>query len=173
LDIHSLMQKFAELPNARVGQGPKRWPYPNPTLQKEIDDFLEQYPFLRRDQGYVDFLENYAGASADSSEEETPSADELVVDLFGFNDGIALHIVKDEGSIVSNKGFLCFCHTEVWNPELDPEFIVETNYLFDATEKRPSGIYRANSLNPEAVEWFGATFMEWLELLISKKGKLA
>ena len=166
------MQRFAQLPNARVGQGPKLWPYPNPALQKEIDDFLNQYPFLRQDQGYVDFMEYYAGASIyPSDDDEAVNDDELVIDLFGFNDGIALHIVKDEGQIVGKDGFLCFCSTETWDEKVDPDFIIETEFLFDATQKRKPGIYLRSSVRPEA-EWFCETFLEWLELLIDKKGKL-
>lgn len=82
---------MSKLGYAAVGRGPKHPESPNLELQKEIDSFLEQYSFLRKDQGYIDFLEYYSGAMVDWPKGE------LVIAIFGFLEEISFHLIKDGG----------------------------------------------------------------------------
>jgi hypothetical protein len=184
MDIHSLIEKFRGLGNAEIGRGPKSYNPPNLSMLKEIETFLEEYPFLKQDQGYVDFLENYAGAFINWPNEE------LTIDLFGFDDKVATHIVKEDGFIVDEAGFLCFCDTapriEVnekakLESRLGKEIFFKDQlglqYCFDASGKRQPGIYLTTSYhkNKSFIQfgiWYCETFSGWFEALIEKKGQL-
>ena len=63
MDTDQLMARFATLPGARVGSGPRHPAHPDPSLTERVARFLEEIPALARDQGYVDFMWRYAGAS--------------------------------------------------------------------------------------------------------------
>jgi hypothetical protein len=107
MDIHSLMKKFSNLGYASVGRGPKNTESPRPKLQKEIDNYLDEHPYLQNDSGYVDFLEHYSGARVDF-----PLC-ELVIDIFGFLEEIGFHLVKDRFQYCSvNDFFGDFGHVE-------------------------------------------------------------
>lgn len=47
----------------KVGRGFKHPSSPRLELQTQTTNFIAEYPFLQQDQGYIDFLEFYAGAS--------------------------------------------------------------------------------------------------------------
>jgi hypothetical protein len=61
-NINNLVSQFLSLGHAEVGHGPSHPTHPNPALAPLISSFLEQYPLLRKDRGYVEFLDIYAGA---------------------------------------------------------------------------------------------------------------
>jgi hypothetical protein len=166
MDIHSLMQNFTELGYAAVGRGPKHPESPNLELQKEIDSFLEEYSFLRKDPGYIDFLEYYSGAMVDSPKEE------LVIEIFGFLEEISFHLIKDGGEVIDDDGFYVFCISVVRvgeGQDMENESI-GLAYRFDATGTQRWGVYR--SLEGGECEWYCDSFLEWLEKLIDKKGLL-
>ena len=171
-DIHEVMRAFASLPFAKVGHGPRHPTRPEPALGPVIEQFLEHYPIIRRDQGYVAFLECYAGASIADEE-----ADRFV-DIFGFS-SVSTDIQAIDGPLLDDEGFVTFC-TAVFHPEPalgaetshDPLAIWELDFAFDLTGDRRPGVYRALSHpgRSEPYSWFTATFPEWLELLIRGRG---
>jgi hypothetical protein len=161
------MEKFTKIGYATVGRGPKHPEFPQTELQEEIDVFLSQYSFLQKDRGYVDFLECYAGAMIDSPEEK------LVINIFGFLEDISLHLLEDESSIIDDQGFYAFCSSVVRVEEGEHPYYVGSvglGYTFDATGTRRWGVYR--SIEGEPCEWYCNSFLDWLEKLIARKGKL-
>lgn len=168
MDIHSLMKKFSRLDYAAVGKGPKHTESPRLELQQEIDNFLDEHPYLRYDSGYIDFLEYYSGARVDYPEGE------LVIDIFGFLEEIGFHLIKDRfgESDIDEQGYFMFCTTvvQVAKSENSNNEELGLDYAFDATGKRASGIYRV--INYGEYEWYCSNFLEWLEKLIDKKGLL-
>lgn len=166
MNIHSLMTRFTELGFASVGRGPKHPQSPRPELHEEIDNFLSQHPYLRKDNGYIDFLECYAGAMVD-----WPNG-ELVIDIFGFSEDVSLHLTQDEGSVIDDEGFYAFCSSVV-RVDKDQESKHEylgLGYAFDSTGTRKWGVYRC--IEDEPCQWYCASFREWLKELIDKKGRL-
>lgn len=155
MDIHSLMHQFVLLKGADVGQGPRHPTTPVPALAKEIEDFFHFHPFLRRDSGYVDFIEGYAGAGISREPE-------LMVDIYGFIPG-GTHIVKEDGIRLDERGYFAFCTTYLDN-------LGEVGFAFDT--ERMSGIYRwmvGEHLQGD-YSWYCSTFLEWLERLIRYEG---
>lgn len=138
MDIHSLMKKFSRLDYAAVGKSPLHTESPRLELQKEIDNFLDEHPYLRHDYGYVDFLEYYSGARVDYPEGE------LVIDIFGFLEEIGFHLIKDRfgESDIDEQGYFMFCTTvvQVAKGEDSNNEELGLDYAFDATGKRTSGI---------------------------------
>jgi hypothetical protein len=165
-ELNELMRRFAEeFEGAVVGQGPKHPDSPRPELQSEIDQFLNEYPFLREDAGYVAFLETYAGATVDSPEG-------VIVVIFGFLLDVGLHITEDEGPLIDDEGFLTFATVQVRTAEGKEGFHEYTDmaFGFDATGERPPGIYRKIDFNPTA--WYCQDFLTWLRLLVENRGRL-
>jgi hypothetical protein len=137
-------------------------------LAQEIEAFLNEYPFLRQDQGYVDFLESYAGAWV-----AWPNND-LVIDLFGFTQ-VSTHIVKEDGYIVDPTGFLTICDGMVRLREGGfREGVIGQGFAFDATGERKWGIYRYVMIDgiEAAMDWYCETFLQALSALIETKGRL-
>lgn len=167
LNIHSLMKEFSRLEGAEIGRGPKHPSSPDPSLAPEIEEFLNQYPFLRQDRGYVDFLECYAGAWV-----MWPNLD-FVVDLFGFAN-VSTHIVKEDGYVVDPTGFLKFCDGLVRiHKGVGHEGVLGQGFAFDATGKRRWGVYRSITDEVESDKyWYCETFLQALAALIETKGNL-
>jgi hypothetical protein len=160
------MEKFLSLEGAKVGRGPRHPVSPHPSLDNEITAFLDQYPFLKRDQGYLDFLECYAGAWIMS--------DNLVIDIFGFTD-VSSHILELEGPVVDTDGYLTICDGEFRAKSLTEKDVTEQlGCGFDATGTRKWGLYRNRGYRSGelGIYWYCETFLEWLEALVDAKGKL-
>ena len=133
-----------------------------------LEEFLATYPFLRGDQGYIEFLETYAGAWV-----MQPNND-LVVNIYGFND-VSTHLVEGEGPVVDNDGFLLFAECIVRIAPGDfTEGIMDQSFAFDATRSRKWGIYRSSAIgeNETDMAWYCDTFDEWLWALLEYKGRL-
>jgi hypothetical protein len=160
MDIHRLVQQFLLLEGASVGIGPKHPITPNSPSASEVEVFLNDYSFLRRDQGYVDFLESYAGGHL------TPSDHRLGIDIFGF-DNQSSHIINLEGAIVDEQGFLTICDGYIHILENKSTNVKPLSFAFDASGKRRWGIYY-----PTEERWYCESFMAWFELLVTRKGRL-
>lgn len=169
MDIHKLMRGFANLRDANIGHGPKHPTQPNLALKQEIEAFLDQYPVLRQDQGYVEFLECYAGAWLDWQ----PSED-LVIGLLGFDMDVTANIANpDEGHPVDENGYLMFCDGIVRIHEgVGRTGVIGQTFAFDATDKRKAGVYRSTSDRNGITDyyWYCGSFLEWLTILLATKG---
>ena len=170
VDLHSLMKRLAVSEHALLGTGPRHPVAPNPEIADEVERFLAQYPFLRQDQGYVDFLECYAGASFDC-----PDAS-LIVFIYGFLDQVTRHFTKDEpfvGSAVDEeRGFLVFAEM-VFRPGKYRGVVdnVSYGYAFDMTETRRWGVYHdisSKDYTSSKYEWHCESFLQLLEELVGR-----
>lgn len=174
LDIHTLMRRFSALPNARIGYGPRHPTQPNAALKKEIAIFLDQYSFLRQDQGYIDFLECYSGASSYLNSVTR----HIVIDIFGFIRDLSTHLTQDTdlGPIVDDEGYFDFAGgmVAIKEPTGSPRVAILLGAAFDATGDRKWGIYRSKSETPDhtGIYWYCETFLEWLNLVIETEGEL-
>jgi hypothetical protein len=175
MEIDDLMRRFAELPGATVGHGPQHPRNPEPRLTEEVEHFLQMYPALGRDAGYVGFLYRYAGAGIDNEERYE------IVDVFGFTDASG-HICELEGPVVDNQGFLVFAqvirHTIEDGRLLDTE---EYDYAFDVQGNREPGVYWLCSKTsvPESMDPVtracgfaptGEDFLGWIARVVDGQG---
>ena len=170
MDLHCLVQRFSELDRARVGRGPRHLTQGNRSLEGALESFLKRYPFLKKDTGYVQFLECYAGAYLVWPE------DELVIDIYGFS-GVSTLIVGEDGPIIDEDGYLTFSSV-LFRIREGPglENIQTLGFAFDATQQRKPGIYRQvvgrEEGSPIVTDWYGETFLEWFKDVMDKKGRL-
>lgn len=154
-----------------MGCGPRHPITPDLTLVDEIASFLATQTYLFQDQGYVDFLECYAGASI-----ARPDGTWLV-DMPGFTESISTHLIRGEGRIVDENGYYWFCSSIVVDSAEHRDRGL--SFAFDATGTRTWGIYR--SMDAEyrdfqqgnvPVDWYCDTFLEWLDAFIDREGYL-
>jgi hypothetical protein len=162
--MYPLVERLQELGHLEVGFGPRHPVAPNPTIAGNLEMFFAQYPFLRQDQGYVDFLECYAGLYL-----ERPD-DELILDIFGFTD-VSSNIMGLEGPIVDNDGFLTFCDGTVRSTETNNVAeLCPLSFSFDATQNRTKGVYYTTR---QSNYWYCESFLDWLEIIVTTRGKLS
>lgn len=162
INIHELMKALPRLGNVEIGQGPKNLIASNLKLKEEINTFLNQYPILKNDQSYVDFLEYYCGATVENEDKG------LIIDIFGFSD-VGTHITEDEGLIIDDEGFLIFAHLIIEGPDISQ--LYETGFAYDVTNGK-EGIYKSQYDGEHSYIWFCETFVEWLLTLIAAEGML-
>jgi len=171
MDVHSLVNKFLELSEAEVDRGPQHPTEPDPELEAPVNDFLDQYPFLRQDAGYVEFLKAYSGAYVIWPD------DQLLIDIFGFSE-VSSPIEVEEYPVVDNEGYLTFCSVAYRvKPGGGVENIQTLGFAFDATSERKPGVYRQlvgrEPGSPTVTDWYCETFLELFRDLIDKRGRLA
>jgi hypothetical protein len=164
--VDDLVSSFAELPEAEIGHGPDHPKSPNASLRGPINQFFDQYPFVKADPGYVAFMNRYCSASTVSTEED------ITIHVFApvgeMNDPLAYEQVTEDGYFV-------FGFSEFWRGKPSAEHAVALLFGFDSTGKRRSGVYRSVRLAyKEKVPflWHCATFLEWLDHAIHSRGHL-
>ena len=171
MSIHALIARLPELGSASIGYGPKHPQHPQPDLAPMLDEFLTTYPFLRWDQGYINYLETYAGAAVRKDD------DSVMLDIFGFTSESTHFHELDALDLpaIDEKGFFTFC---------DGYFRLDDDQhllgaCFDATGTRRAGIYRVKARHEgppsqENVEiyYYCTTFDEWLWANLEYKGRL-
>jgi hypothetical protein len=166
MTIENLMEKFLQIDGAAAGNGPRHPVQPDPSAEIRISSFLDTYPFLHQDPCYRDFLEVYAGAAINSSDEND------LVDILGFSD-VSPDIEYFEGPVVSSNGFLVFAICAYYRHTEQQLYMYEHDFAFDASGTRKPGIYRMVSAldqEPSAFTWYIGDFCSWLEDLIDKGG---
>ena len=156
-DLDRHLSALRALGTLELGRGPRHPAAPRPELAVGIAAFLEHYPFLRRDPGYVEFLERYAGAVL------TREKDMFSVGIYGFDEDVAMHIVSGPGDIVEN-GFLTIADVVIPNEPDKPfsENVDGYGVAFDATGARRRGVHRTRG---DEGAWIAETFIDWLRLL--------
>ena len=174
MTIHELLSQFSKLDGAVIGQGPKHPQSPDATISAAVTAYFTDFPVLKRDQGYVDFMEAYAGASL---LREDPF---IALDIFGFTSASSDLIKIDdhcywqgESNIVDKDGFLAFAtldYTRVSSNEG-----IATVFAFDITDHREWGIYKAEDITAPYDEVavfrkYCDTFAGWLEAVLVGKG---
>ncbi len=163
-DLDELLARLGRVGELQLGRGPKHPSEPEPALATDVVQLLAQYPFLRRDPGYVAFLERYAGAVL----WRDPNL--LSLELFGFHPELSTHIVTGPGEIIEH-GFFTFCDMVVpRTPEAPFADPIGLGFGFDATQERRWGVYRL--WGGGEADWYCDTFLEWLEKFIALDGRL-
>ena len=159
------LTRLAEISVLQLGRGPMHSTQPNSKVASEIEDFLSRYPVLRQGQGFVDFWQRYAGASWDRPR------DEFLGSVYGF-DPVTMHIENDEGGFeVIEQGLLYFADVYLLTEADHDSEWKQCFFGFEATGERPSGIYRMWDDNNETrIEWFCASFIDWLRLIVNLNG---
>lgn len=163
-DLDELLARLGRVGELALGCGPEHPSAPEPALATDVAKLLAQYPFLRRDPGYVAFLERYAGAVLWRDQ------DLLSLGLFGFHPELSTHLVTGPGEIIEH-GFFTFCDMVVpRDPDAPFGDSIGLGFGFDATQERRWGVYRL--WGGGKADWYCDTFLEWLEQFIAKGGRL-
>jgi hypothetical protein len=166
MNVADIVYRFERIGGV-AGKGPRHPHEPEPAMQAAISDFLDTYPALRGDRGYIDFLETYAGGSLNTAD--------MFVDILGFGDASS-NMLDFEGSVVDDDGFLMFAQCIYYvlrNGDLSGTY--EHAFAFAVLGGRPSGVYRkvTDADFPEGGPWefYCEDFCQWLERLVDVGGR--
>ena len=162
-ELDELLGDLRRIGELRLGRGPRHPTDPAPELAADVAQLLAEYPFLRRDPGYVAFLERYAGAVLWRAQ------DLLSLGLFGFYPDLSIHLVEGPGEIIEH-GFFTFCDTVVPRTPEAPFDPIGVGFGFDATNERRWGVYRL--WGGGKADWYCETFLALLERYITCDGRL-
>jgi hypothetical protein len=172
MNLHELIEGFVNLGYASVGFGPRHPDMPVHKLQSEIEAFFTRYPSLQSDQGYVDFLLTYSAASIDWPDER------LVMEIYGFSD-FTTSLPHPDEPLIDENGFFRFAEIQI-GPILEDN-TVGIEFAWDITGERRDGIYRRiltmadydrDAWKYITYTWYCGDFLEWLEDVVNKQGKL-
>lgn len=135
--IDDVMSRFSAIPGSSVGRGPRHPTNPDPDVGLRIARFLEAYPLLRRDAGYVEFLEKYAGASIENDDFSQ------IVDILGFTDA-STDIEEMDGPVVDSDGFLMVAEAVYHLREGGRNTgTLQHAFAYDVTGDRAEGLYHS------------------------------
>ncbi|MGH3797722.1 MAG: hypothetical protein ACRDRT_01920 [Pseudonocardiaceae bacterium] len=168
MSITEAVSRLERIPGALAGRGPRHPEAPDLSIENQLVQFLDTYPALRRDVGYVEFLEKYAGAMIKNAGETQ------IVDLLGFSD-VSTGMLEMDGPVVDENGFLlfaqCIFHVIVEGGLVD---MYEYDFAFDAYGERPPGVYRCSATlrsHGEPYVWYADGFCSWLVELVDQGGR--
>lgn len=166
--IDSAIARFAELPGASVGRGPRHPTEPDSSAASRIEEFLDTYPALLNDPEYVEFLEKYAGASV------VNEAASQLVDVLGFTDA-SLDLEEDfDAAVVDEDGFLMVA-TAIYHL-MDNGATTETlqhGFAYNVVDEGPFHLYQAYSSDARLGQEYTpaySSFADWLEQLVAHEG---
>lgn len=164
MDLHVLMREFSQMGDSLIGRGPKHPKFPKPELQTEINDFLEKNLFLKKDQGYIEFLEVYSGATVCLPSQEDCNSS---VGIYGFCLDVSFSIARPDYDLLSEDGYFNFADAIMCDDQnIDNDYV---DYVFDATGQRSQGVYMRRG---DDCTWYCNTFLEWLKDIVNDKGDL-
>lgn len=168
--LDEVIAQFERVPGARVGHGPRHLLEPNPESAPRLREFLDAYPALVADAGYVEFLEKYAGASIQNA------ALTQLIDLPGFSDA-SPDILEMDGPMVDDDGFLVVAQA-VYHVDEDGRAVdtLQHDIAFDTTGRREPGLYHSFTSGEMLVPRFERQhhdFTSWLEALVKVGGWLS
>lgn len=168
MNIDELVSRLERIPGARVGRGPRHPGDPDRSLDNQVTQFLDEYSILRRDAGYVEFLEKFAGAMIKNSDETQ------IVDILGCSD-ISTGIFEMDGPLIDEEGFFLFAQC-VFHLVEEGKLVdmYEYDFAFDTSGERPPGVYRcASTLRDQGASynWCTDDFCSWLAELVTKGGR--
>lgn len=168
--IDDLIARFEQIPGARVGRGLEHPTRPDASEAGRLEEFLSNYPFLRADSSYEEFLRKYGGAYVEN-EDVTQ-----IIDILGFSN-VSTDIIEMDGSIVNSDGYLLFaqCIYHIMS-ERGLKDTQEHDFAFDATGEREPGVYRLYGDSEQDLnefEWQYDNFANWLAYLVAQDAKLS
>jgi hypothetical protein len=168
--LDELMQRFGQIPGAKVGHGPEHPESPDPSTAERLEEFLASYHSLQADQSYCDFLRRYGGAYIENHDAT------LIIDIFGFSE-VSTDIVEMEGPVVNKDGYLiyaqCIYYIMSGNELRGTQ---EHDFAFDMTGARRPGIYRLYGSSEHLhnqFEWQHESFASWLAYLMDHDARLS
>jgi hypothetical protein len=136
MDIDQLMARFAVLPGARVGSGPRHPTHPDPALEERVAQFFDELPALSRDPGYVDFMWRYAGAS------RSDAARRDFFEIYGFSDA-APTFDEFEEPMVDDDGSFMFAEAVVHERRSGRLDTYSVGFAFNVDQTREWAVYSA------------------------------
>jgi hypothetical protein len=139
--INELAAAFGDLPGALVGRGPGHPSRPEPSVAADLLWFFnEQYPNLKADPGYVEFMWKYGGLSRLDENENH------LFYLYGFGPATADILHDLDENLADEEGMFTFaeCTVDGDIPER-PLDSYSVNFGFDLTLSRSPGVYRYES----------------------------
>jgi hypothetical protein len=167
MNIDETISRLEHIPDARTGRGPRHPEAPDLSIEDQLVQFLGSYSILRRDSGYIEFLEKYAGAMIKNLDETQ------IVDVLGFSDA-STGMLEMDGPLVDEDGFIlfaqCVFHIIVEGRLVD---MYEYDFAFDASGERRPGVYRCSSTlrsQGESYVWYADGFCSWLVELVDNGG---
>ena len=158
-ELDNLINKFLQFgPNAFTGIKRVDSDEELDKVKKNTEEFLEEYPFLKKDPGYIEFLTKYSGCFFFRKK------DGFAIDVFGLAPRCTLHWMGND-RIDIEPGFLLFSY--IYRRAY---FNMQIDYGFDMTGKRKWGVYAhyCYSDNKEFEHQF-SSFAEWLEEVVELK----
>ena len=141
MNIDELVARFAALPGAEVGRGPRHPVAPEPGLTDRLTRFfVGEYNGLDRDPGYVEFMWKYAGMR------RSDKGDHRLFSIDGFGPGTwdIDHHLGDEELVDDGLFVFADCVVDGDLPE-DPLNTYEIDFGLDLTGQRRPGVYRLES----------------------------
>lgn len=168
MNINEVVSRLERIPGALAGRGPRHPESPDLSIEDQLVQFLDTYPILRRDAGYVEFLEKYAGAMIKNPDETQ------IVDVLGFSD-VSTGMLEMDGPVVDEHGFLlfaqCIFHIIVEGRLVD---MYEYDFAFDTSEEGRPAVYRCSATlrsQGEPYVWYADGFCSWLVELVDQDGR--
>lgn len=155
-NVEQLMERFAALPFAIIGLGPRHPVVPKEILEAEAVEFLRRHPFLERDPDYVSFLKTCEAAGIYYPDK---SPDYYSLTIFGmgdWRDGFA--------EPIDPEGYYAFAVTQTHA------------FGFDAIGIREIGVYKklVEIGHPTLGTFEHAydSFRQWLVDVLAKNGRI-
>ena len=161
--IDELIRRLGLLPGAIVGRGPCHPTSPDSTIKARLGEFYENFPSVRRDNGYVEFQEKYAGATVDDPRRG------MYLDILGFSDA-STDIMELEEPVVDPDGFVLFAECLYHGTIDDASDMYEHDLAFNV---RSQGVYcKTSTINTRSHGYRSHTdnFAAWLRNLTDCDG---
>jgi hypothetical protein len=165
--LDETMRRFGELPGSSIGRGPQHPVNPDPDVAPQVEQFFQDYPALRNDPEYVEFMEKYAGAGL------VNEASTQLIDILGFTDA-AMEMDAMDGEIVDDQGFLMIADV-VYHLRDEGRNLgtIEHSFAYSLAGARPAGIYHSVVTREDPTVTYARSherFGLWLEDLVSRAG---
>lgn len=163
--IAELLGRFRNLcPDAEVEPfGPDS----RPELTDVLRAWIEHYPFIQADSGYMAFLRSCAAACAFCGQSNIHIE---IIGVLGFEEQLA-----DYGFPTVPEGWYSIGWSSVYLGKIgDPSEAIYHGYYFDASGKRPWGVYHDSLMGGVRAEsghrLIASSFADFLEMLVACKG---
>jgi hypothetical protein len=164
--LADLLRRFRDLcPEAATDLGPLDRDA-RLELRDVLNAWLDHYPFLQNDAGYLAFLRRCSAACAFADERNVRIE---VAGVLAFEEQLATF-----GFPTREDGWYCLGWSAVYLGAIgDLDNAIYHGYAFDATGTRPWGVYHRSGMSgrPRSdYRLMAASFLDFLDLLIASRG---
>jgi hypothetical protein len=130
--------------------------------EKVLNSIIEDYPLLRFETGYIEFIKEFGAITLIGKENSLTSA------IYGIGSSSRYFHLKDsEGDIVDEEGFMTIMDISYTVMEDGEKVYQDTAFGIDTTGAREKGIYRYSGA--EDYKWFCNDFLELLGIVVTKR----